>query len=91
MGEKTPRIWPPYDPEKWYLVNVKSYENGDGVCHDYLFDQYCCKSGQIIIDWLPLWCQAGNELCHWSTFTAQQIMNYEGPYDAVEECEDDLP
>lgn len=91
MGEDTPTEWPEIIRDKWYKCTVNCYWADwpvEACTGDYIDDCTCCLLGADIEDWLafPLECSSIFELCLFTGFSAQRLINLEGPFDDFDTC-----
>jgi len=95
MGEKIPEElpispWPPFlDPYLLYCITVNAYqEPGKSGCNGAFETVRCCQYGSIINDFetYGLWCINGIEICTYTGYSAQELVNVIGPYLTEEEC-----
>lgn len=88
MGNPVPPTpWPPWIPTKWYCVHLLAYQDlPDYGCIGTAHHVDCCRTGAMIIAWVDYECISGLELCPFSGYSAQEVIDWTGPYDTYEEC-----
>lgn len=91
MGEPSPTEWPELIADKWYKCTVNCYwgDHPVNTCSGaYIDNCTCCRLGADIDAYLkiPVECRSGSELCMFTGFSAQRVINVEGPYDDFDAC-----
>lgn len=95
MGTEVPDDWPPIYGDKWYKVTVAAHIPSPpyNVCSGPITQTFaCCQIGSQINNWIKCdWQCSGIELCVFSGYTEQRIVNVEGPFDDQDACLLELP
>ncbi|NVM23410.1 MAG: hypothetical protein HWN68_16705 [Desulfobacterales bacterium] len=96
MGEPTPDDWPEILDDKWYCVTVDAFQDVgpfDDCRQDFSAQLTCCRQGVHINNWInnELECIGGFELCVFTGFSAQRLLDLKGPYDTQALCNADCP
>jgi len=88
MGSGIP---PPLEFNKYYCITVRWYQSPEGGCKGVPNGiEKCCRPGWMIFEWgeYDLECQNYWELCIWTGYSAQMLLNVEGPYDDEFICQE---
>lgn len=91
MGETTPGTWPELIPDKWYKCTVNCYWAdfpAESCSGGYIDNSSCCLLGADINAWFTAnWeCKSGFELCLFTGFSAQRLVDIQGPFDTHAAC-----
>jgi len=95
MGIPVPDDWPELKAWLWYKVTVDAHRPDPpwNICAGPITQTFaCCQEGAQIINWIKAeWQCSGPELCVFSGYTEQRIVNIEGPFTDQAECMLELP
>lgn len=90
MGDAVPDDPEPLIDDKWYCMTLEVFQGGpESGCEQTPQGTIkCCKLGVAVNGWRDLEqdCLFATELCVYSGFSSQRIINWIGPYDTVGEC-----
>jgi len=89
MGNPLPPDWPEIEDTKWYCCYLDCY-NLDDCAGPLQGSTCCCTTGAQILSWINgnNECDAGWELCPFSGYTAQRLIDVKGPYTLRQDCVD---
>ena len=95
MGNKIPDEEPIILPDEIYKVTVRCHQDMTPVedcSQTYVDTVSCCVSGQDIITFIygGYECKAGYELCTFSGYTAQHVIDIKGPFIDYDACDLDI-
>lgn len=90
MGTPAPPPWPTLLPGLWYKVYVEAWGGAppwNNCGGTMLGIAQCCRTGAQIMNWVRFdWQCSGLELCMFTGFTEQRIVDIDGPYLTQEHC-----
>ena len=66
---------------------MEAYQDPQPGCYGEPHDTACCVLGWYVDFFFDLGeCVNGNELCHFSGYSAQKLVHMAGPFVSMEEC-----
>jgi len=91
VGNPTPDKEPEIEVTLWYKVTLDAFQDPGLVlgCNGlYMGPITCCVDGNTLKGWVifGMDCVNTTELCAFTGFTAQLLLNAIGPYDLYTEC-----
>jgi len=89
MGHPPPPTPPVINEDLYYDVSVLAYQDILPGCEGEPMETHCCILGWYIIFFVDLGeCLNGNEVCMFSGYSAQKIVDIAGPFGTLQECID---